>query len=67
MAKDLWEANIFDGVIYVRLSFWHSGRKGGCARSISTETWEFTLDQTGLLKHIISDMQFGKAELIADL
>lgn len=67
MAKDLWEADIFEGDIYIRLSFWDKGRKGGCMRAISIGMWKDLKDQKAFLEYTLAEMVFDKATLIQSL
>lgn len=67
MAKDLWEADTFEGEIYIRLSFWHDGRKGGCMRAVSVVMWNDLKDQKVFLDHALTEMAFDKATLIQSL
>ena len=67
MAKDLWEADTFEGVIYVRCSFWHGGRKGGCMRAVPVVMWRNLEDQKGFLEYTFAEMTFDKANLIKSL
>lgn len=64
MRKDIWEAEQFDGIIFVRCSFGIKGQRGGCMRSIPIVMWESMRNQKAVLEDIISVMQADKENII---